>query len=108
MSIFLSSQELGAESLSHFVQVWFLELHLTVNHFPPTLLQLDLIFQIKIMKDWYPAHCQSLGRLKSFLLPVSACSETCCADLCTIHSPASLSECFSALETERFMTFDFV
>ena len=51
MSIFLNSQELGAESLSLFVQVWFLELHLTVSHFLSTLLQLDLIFQIKIMKD---------------------------------------------------------
>ena len=51
MSIFLNSQELGAESLSLFVQVWFLELHLTVSHFLSTLLQLNLIFQIKIMKD---------------------------------------------------------
>lgn len=62
MSIFLNSQELGAEGLSLSVQVWFLEWHLTVSCFLSTLLQLDLIFQIKIMKDGYPAYCQNLGR----------------------------------------------
>ena len=62
MSIFLNSQELGAESLSLFVQVWFLEWHLTVSHFLSTSLQLDLVFQIKSMKDGHPAYRRSLGR----------------------------------------------
>lgn len=44
----------------------------------------------------------------SFLLPVGACSETCHVDASTIHSPAGLSECSLTLETERFMTFDYV
>ena len=108
--IFLNSQEWRAENLSLFVQAQFLELHLTVNHFLSSLLQLDLIFQIKIMRGWYPAYCQSLGRFyPEVFSPSCWCMfRNLSLDASTIHSPAGLSECSSALETERFMTFGFV
>lgn len=74
-SIFLSSQELGAESLSHFCRFVLNRISLSIIFFPLCLSW--IWFSRQNHEGLVSSSLPKPGEVEVFLLPVSACSETC-------------------------------